>query len=418
MKKLIASLIAASLASVPAYAVDLHGRVSEAVFYLTDDATVQNYNFTRTRLALEATNFDGEDNTFRFDGSYRTKSSYDYNTRTPDTRIDVMNVEMLKAFTDTDVTIGRQYIESLVGARVDGALLNLHLDAAKGAGFFGGTAPDPYNDDLTSAFTTYGAYGYWKEKDGGVTAGYATSLYKGKEDLAYLFGSAYLTPDDELSMYGSVRLDHNITAQNGYDITNLLLTANYRWGWEARVNLTLNQYRGLWMQESMDYNVTHEMQRSARVYADYSLSRSSKVYGQFDYRTRDSDDKSASLYGIGYRDSELWGALFYNVGYRGINYFTSKSWQVYVSGGAQPRDDLTAELGVSYLNNTQDKPENSMTQMVYTASANWLVSKSLYFNGVVEYSTEKFLSVDSVYLAKYKDEYKSTAIWANLDYRF
>ncbi len=422
MKKLLSKILCAAAISATApaaaYAVELHGRISESVFMLSDDATVQNYNYSRTRLNLDATDIYGKDETFRFDGSYRTKGQYDYNSKTPDTRVDVMNIEMRRMFADTDVTLGRQYIDSLIGARVDGVLFQNYLSKEAGVGAFGGTAPDPYSDDFTSAFTTYGAYGFWKEKSMGATAGYASTMFKGKEDTAYLFGSGYLTPDDSLSMYSSLRMDHNITTKNGWDITNLLLTANYRWDRVARVNLALNQYRGLWMQESMDYNVSHEMQRSARVYADYNITREQKLYTHADYRTRDSDNKSASLYGLGYKISEMVGSMYMNAAYRGINYFTTTSTQMFLALGAQPMDDVSAEFSITSTTSQQEKSSNDMSQMIYSASADWQITKSLYFNGLVEYSAEKFLSMDSVYLAKYKDEYKSTAIYANLAYRF
>jgi len=404
----------------PAFGMEVTGRVSESVFYQTDDASSQNYSFFNTRLKLDATDLNGVDNSFHFDGSNLGQGQNTYNVQIPTNRVDALNLRMDKLFFNTDVVLGRQMIDGLVGAKVDGALLERHFGESSGFGVFGGTLPDPYTDAFAASYPAYGAYGYYKDREIGVTAGYATSMYNGKEDQAYIFGSAYYSPNDSLNMNASGRFDHSLQGGNGYYVTNLLLSANYHWGWLAYLNLTYDQYRAVWYQESMTmlYGLNLDLQQSMRVYGDYSVSKTAKIYADYDYRQRESDGGVAFLYMLGLKDSDLLGHLYYNLAYRNIDYFTATSSQIYLAVGAQANERVSGELSATYATNSQNSAANGMTQMIYSASANWLASKKVTFNCVVEMSDQKFLSVDSVYLAKYKDEYLTTSVFANLSYRF
>ncbi|MBI3580827.1 MAG: hypothetical protein HY098_01910 [Nitrospinae bacterium] len=418
----IAALCAVAIFSAPllAFGMDVAGRVSESVFYQTDDATNQNYNFFNTRLKLDATDVNGVDNSFHFDGSNLGQGEKTYNVQVPANRVDALNLRLERLFFNTDVVLGRQLIDGLVGAKVDGALLEHHFGESSGYGVFGGTLPDPYTDAFASSYPAYGAYGFYKDREIGVTAGYTTSMYNGKEDQAYIFGSAYYSPNDSLNLNGSGRFDHNLQGGNGYYVTNLLVSANYHWGWLAYLNLTYDQYRAVWYQESMTmlYGLNLDLQQTMRVYGDYSLSKTAKIYADYDYRQRESDGGVAFLSTVGFKDSDLFGYLYYNAAYRNIDYFTALSTQMFLAVGAQANERVSGELSATYSANSQNSATNGMTQMIYSASANWLASKKLAFNCVVEASDQKFLSVDSVYLAKYKDEYLTTSVYANLSYRF
>lgn len=418
----IAAFCAAAVLSMPLYAfgMDVTGRASESLFLQNDDASSQNYNFIRTKLKLDATDVSGVDNSLHFDGSYLSQGQYSYNGQIPTNRVDALNLRMDKLFLNTDVVLGRQMIDGLVGAKVDGALLEIHTGESSGLGLFGGTLPDPYTDAFASSYPTYGAYGFYRERTTGAALGYATSMYNGKEDQAYVFGSAYYSPSDAFNVNTTARLDNNQNGGSGFNVTNLLLSANYHWGWLAYMNLTYNQYRAVWYQQSMSmtYGLNLEMQQSVRVYGDYSVTKSAKIYADFDFRQRDSDSKSASLYVLGFKDNDLMGYLYYNAAYRNINYFTALSSQIYLLGGVQMSERASGELSAAYGTNSQNGAGNDMTQMIYSAAANWIATKALMFNLMVEMSDQKFISVDSIYLAKYKDEYVSTSVYANLSYRF
>lgn len=416
-------LCAAALVLLPVegFAMNLKGRVSESVLYVTDDSAKQNYSYTWSKLRLDATDIYGnKENSAHFDGAYTGASSNVYNSQTPPTRINYANLKMEKLFYDTDVVLGRQAIDDLVGARLDGALFDMHSSDAAGLGVFGGTMPDPYMDYFSSGFLTFGGFGYYKKKEAGVTLGYAESLYNGNEDQAYIYGSTYLAPTDEFDVNGSARLDHNAGNTSGYDFTNLLVNANYRSGWRANLNLTYNQYRAVWYQasETMNYGLDMALQKSARVFTDVALVPTVKVYADYDYRIRDSDGLSASLLMVGLKENDLMEIFYYNVSYRNINYFTAVSWQGALAVGAQFNEKATAELGAAYSENQQNQTSNGMTQIIYTASADYTASKSWMFNCSVETSTQKFVSVDSVYLSKYNDQYQTTTVFANLTYRF
>ncbi len=413
----LAALIAAAVPSA-ASAMDIKGRISESLFLQNDDASNQSYNFTRTRLYLNGL---GEETDFHFDGQYRTSGGKEYNSSIDSTRIDQANIDMRHiGGTRTRFAIGRQYIDPMPGARVDGLNMDFALGETGGAGLFGGTKADPLHDYFTADYTTYGFYTYLRNKSVSTALGVATSQHMGNEDEMYLYGSFAWSPSDAMNMYSSVRVDNKVTGdatggKEGPDITNLFFNFNYRWGWAARINMSYSQYRAIWLQDSMSYSLDHSINRNYGMYGDVSLSRTGKVYADVSYATRGNDGKEGNIMGLGYRQNELWSVLYYNLAYRLVNYYTNKGWQGFFALGANVRENITGELNATYMVSQQDGATDDMTQMIYGASLNFSVSRQLFIYGVVEYSDQNIPTLNAV---KYPSSYKTSSVFLNLDYRF
>ena len=411
-------IMAALTAAVPSSAMDIKGRVSESVFIQNDDAANQTFNYTRTRLFLNGL---GEETDFHFDGQYRTTGGKDYNSSIDSVRIDQMNVDLRRwAGSGTKLSIGRQYIDPMPGARVDGLNADFALGETAGTGLFGGTKADPLHDYFTSDYTTYGFYAYLREKGFASSLGIAASQHKGSEDEMYLYGSLAWSPTDAMSVYTAMRVDSKVSGdasggKEGPDFTSLFLNLNYRWGWTARVNATYSQYRAIWLQDTMSYGIDHNINRNYSVYGDYSLSRTGKVYADITYATRGNDGKDGNIMGIGYRQNEFLSTMYYNLSYRLVNYYTNKGWQGFFAVGAAPREDISTELNATYMSSTQNNAIGEMTQMIYGASVNYSVTRQLYLYGVLEYSDQNIPTLNAV---KYPSSYKTSSIFANLDYRF
>lgn len=416
---LLAGLMAAALPS-PASAVEIKGRVSESLFMQNDDAANQTYNFTRTRLYLNALGLADETD-FHFDGQYRTVGGKDYNRHIDNTRIDQVNVDMRHvAGTGTRLTLGRQYIDPMPGAKVDGLNADFALGETVGAGLFGGTKADPSQDYFTSDYTTYGLYTYLRAKGFSTSIGLAASQHKGNEDEMYLYGSLAWSPDDAMSLYSSLRVDNKVSGdasgnKDGPDITTLFVNMNYRWGWTARLNLTYSQYRAIWLQDTMKYGIDHNINRNYGVYADYSITSGGKIYTDLSYATRGNDGKDGNIMGVGYRQNEMPGTMYCNLAYRAVNYYTNKGWQGFFALGANPREDIGGEVSATYMSSKQDNADGGLTQMIYGASVNYSVTRQLFFYGVLEYSDQNIPTLNAV---KYPSSYKTTSVFLNLDYRF
>lgn len=422
MKKIFIGGFLASLISVAApftaSAMDIKGRISESVFIQNDDASNQNYNFTRTRLYLNGL---GEETDFHFDGQYRTTGGKEYNSHTDSTRIDQLNVDLRHlGGTGTRLGVGRQYIDPMPGARVDGINADFVLGEAGGVGLFGGTKADPLQDYFTADYTTYGFYTYLRQKGVATSLGVAASQHKGTEDEMYLYGSMAWSPSDDMSLYSSLRVDNKVSGdasgnKDGPDITNLFLNLNYRWGWTARVNMTYSQYRAIWLQDTMSYGIDHNINRNYGIYGDYSFTRTSKIYTDISYATRGNDGKEGSIMGVGYRQDELLSVMYYNLAYRLVNYYTNTGWQGFLALGANVSENVSGEVNATSMTSKQDGATDDMTQMIYGASLNYSLTRRLYLYGVLEYSDQNIPTLNAV---KYPSSYKTTSVFMNIDYRF
>lgn len=412
----VALLIAALSAPLPASGLDIKGRISASYMNQDDTVSTHDYNVYSTNLKLDVTDFAGENAFFHFKGRVRKAGSNDFNSQTPDYRVRDANLELKELFNKTDLVLGRQYVSALPGARLDGALLRFHRGEHYLYGLFGGMKPDPYEEHFNSDYSIAGAYGLYKNKQSRVTLGYATTWYKGKEDSSYLYGSGNYGFNRKMYIYLSARGDHNI--DNGsYELTNLLGTFSYRIGRRSRVRVTYNQYRGIQLYESMDYNINRDLQTAWRLYVDYGVRKTTSVYARYDVRTRSSDNKTAYLYMVGVRENRFLKRFFTDVSYRSINYFTSKITQYYVSVGMDAGRSVTVRTDYTKSENRQADAPNKLDQEIYGISLDWYGKSKIFVTGRYEETQEKYLPIESIFTAQ-ENDFKSRTIYLSAGYRF
>jgi len=379
-------------------------------------ASEQDAAITRFRLKFDASKFAGDDVYCHFSGSLRSSSQNDFNTSTPDDRIYYANVEIKKIFSLIDMQFGRAYIGEIAGARVDGAHIKLYTGKTTGVGVFAGQLPDPYEDKFTGDYMTYGAYFFTHSPTLGLNAGYVSTLFNGSEDTTYATLNGHLLPSKNMSLYMNLRSDHNVDT-GSYELTNLMVSLNLHSQWRTRLGITFNQYRAVKLYESMDYDINHDLQSTIRLSGHMKFTKTSKLYGRVDARTRESDSKSASLMLVGFKQSNLFRIAFFDLSYRSIDYFTTTAQQAHGSIGVN-LEKMTVELGTTYMQSDQDNSDTSMTQFIYEGSLDWYLSPAIYVSGKVEMSNEKYLDVDSIYLAKESDEFNTMTFFLYAGYKF
>lgn len=416
---MLAAAVFAALASLAggAYAAEISGGLSGSIYNRDDDVSTQDYSITRMRLRLNASEFAGDNVFAKFSGSFRSAGSNDYNDEIPDSRIDEAKVEVRKAWDLFDMELGRHFIRDLPAARVDGGSLRMYVGENLGVGVFGGQAPDPYTDKVSGDYMSYGGYIFSNTPSSGLSLGYVYDSYKGAEDASYIYGSMFMAPSKTLRIFGIIRTDHNV-ADSTYEITNLMVTASYRPSRSARLSVSYNQYRAIRLYESMDYSLNYDMQQSVRVTGEFKLTRTTTLYGNFDARTRETDNKSATLFTVGAKQEDMFRWFFMDVSYSQVDYFTSSVMRAKGSIGADLGESLVAELSVAYMKNDQDDAANSLTQLIYAGSLEWYFTPQIYVSGRVEMSDESYLDIDSVYLEKNKDTFSALTYFLYVGYNF
>lgn len=404
----IGGILSLFLAS-PAYAFTLKGGVQGSYFSANDEvAGGQNFQIGRLNLRLNASGLGGNENlTMDFRGSRRIVSGDDYNENIPEQRIETAKVQWHKALRYFDISLGRDRINNIGSAKVDGTHVKFAVSKIWGLGAFTGTAPDPYSDEFSSKHTTFGGYGFLRTMSAGITAGYVDVKGDGAEETKYIAGTGYLFPSRELSIFGSIRADYSKETKQ-YSTTNIFLSAAFRMGHNARFGLNLNQYKGIKLYDSMDYDINYELQRSARIYYVFAPLKRTKITGRVEGRTRASDGESVSLYGIGIKQEEIFKWFFVEARYRNIQYFDSSVVNTNFSIGAEKGSNMEAQIGIAINKNSNDYSENDMNQLVYSASFDWLATDKTTVGVRYEVSSEKFLNTDAVYTASAEEEYRSS----------
>lgn len=419
MKKLLLILtILTIVCPLTAAAVQIKGRVSASLYNQNDDVSSYDYNILTTRLKFDVSEFDGNNKSIHFRGKYRNSGRNDFNGQTPDYRINSASLNINNVFGGIDMVMGRHHIDYLPGARVDGLQASFSMSETYGAGIFGGFKPDPYKDRFLADYYTYGGYGFLKGPESRLSLGYVTTMYKGEEDSSYYYGSAgYYNTGNGFNAYFSIRGDHDID-NGGYDLTNLLARVSYRLGWRFRLSVSHSRYRAIKLYKSMDYDLGHQLQKTWRFYTTYKLTKTTRLYCRYDHRTRDNDNKSASMYMLGMRQNNILRWFFMDLSYQSIRYFSSNITRNQGAIGMDIGEKITVEFNLTKSNSKHDNAPNKLEQLIYGGSVNWYPTRKFYVSGSYELSTEKYLSVDSVYIAQASDEYKRRSVFLMIGYRF
>jgi len=403
-----------------AEAVKFKGRVQGSYFQQDDDTQNHRYTFTTARLKFKATEFTEKKNKIvNFEARTRQAGSKDYGNDVPETRIEDANLELLRLLYNTDVILGRQFVRDSYGARVDGLTFRHYFAENSGIGIFGGLEPDPSKDSVASDFTTYGLFGFAQKKMYGINGGYTTSLYKGKEDKSYLYARGNMRPSRQLSLYGATRGDHKVKG-GGYELTNLTASINYSFGRIARVGFAYSQFRAIKLYESVSYSINNEKQTTYRINGSIRPFRRTMLHGSYDNRVRESDNKSASSYLIGVRQSGILRVGHVGISYRGFKYFTSDGNQIRGDAGASLPMNLSFDVHTTLMTTEADGANQKLKQLIYGATLGWYGSRKYFVTANYEVSSEKYLDVDSAFTSGSAPatEFKSSSLFLSAGYRF
>lgn len=424
----VLSLAAAALMSLAGEAgaeaarKDVHGRIAFGHMSIDDSSPAGDIDSTRIYYRLIAEDIAGwEDVAVHIDGRARS-SSKNYNDDIPSNRLLLMNVEFRKVFNFMNITVGRSFIEEIVGHNVDGADIKLKFSRRSGAGLFGGMKPDPYDDSFNSDYLTYGAYLFSRSDEIGLAGGYAYDSFKGNKDRERIHGNLYVIPSTSFHVWSSLDVDNRKdTGGEGWEVSNLLVHGNWRPQGPFGMSFTYNEFRAVNRQAALlekEYEYTGDKYSVARVSADFKFWGNAAVYGGFDQRNREFDSRSASQFYGGLRNNRFYFDTRWDVRYSSLDYFTSQVTAYYASLGATILENFNADFSVTMLTSSQDGLSNDMEQMVYELNVDWWLGNGYYAALTYQYSNEQYLDIDSIYASQYDDNFTTTALYLQAGYRF
>jgi len=425
----VLAVLAVAAWGAPARAeMDTHGRFAIGHINIDDASAAGDFAASTLYYRYVASGLMDNDNvSFNLDGSSRY-SNMDYNSGIPANRLYMGNLKVKKVAGYFDVTAGRSFVEEFVSESVDGLDVKMWLDAHSGFGLFGGARPDPYTDKFNPDFNALGGYAFARTDEMGASAGYALDTYKGKKDRERLNGVVYIMPSmEDLHLQATLDMDNfneeadeHHTSRKGWDVTNLLFHANWRPSKGFSLSGTYTEFRAINREAShleQRVEMLEEKYDVARVRAEGAVWNAVYIYGGMDQRNRHTDSKNASQMYAGIRDANFYGDTFWDVRYSDLGYFTSAVKAVTATLGGSIMD-LNASGSATWMKNTQDGQMGDMEQWVYELNLDYWFSKNVYATLMFQYSSEKYLDINSIYTTRYADNFNTTTMYGQLGYRF
>lgn len=427
---LVLAALAITASAAPARAeMDASGRL--AVGYLDiNESGGSAGNFSASTLYYRYIAhglMDNDNLSFNLDGVSRY-SNKDYNSGIPGARLSMANLKLRKMFGYFDVTVGRSFVEEFVSESVDGVDLKVWLNNKTGFGLFGGARPDPYTDKFNSDFNAFGGYAFTKTEEIGASAGYAYDAYKGKKDRERLNAVLYLMPSmEDLHLQTSLDMDNfneeadaHHAERKGWDVSNLLVHANWRPMKKMSLSATFTEFRAI------NREASHLEQRIEMLEEKYSVTRfraegavwsSLYLYGGMDQRNRQADSKNASQMYAGIRDANFFGDTYWDIRYADLGYFTSTVKAITATLGGSVMGFNISGAATS-MTSKQDGQMGDMEQWIYEVNMDYWFTKNAYATLTWQYSAEKYLDIKSIYTTRYADNFTTTTLYGQLGYRF
>ncbi|MFQ5736656.1 MAG: hypothetical protein ACE5GY_07315 [Thermodesulfobacteriota bacterium] len=302
---LLAAVFFASVAS----GAQTHGRFSIENFYSKDSSAAYDRSLLTARVRLDMTKLNEAGTiSLHFDGSERLNlGAKDYADSTANDRIDIMDVEY--AGERLFLSVGRFWPHELPIERVDGVNAVLRR-GDYGMGVFGGYNPNPYTEAFTTAFTTAGAYLYYRKEAVGARLAYVHKGYKGATDRRYVYGELTYYPAHGVSVYTNATVDFN-EKDLGARLTNGIVELTYRPDYTRSVTVGYNQFRAFRLFASMDFAVDDSRQEAYYVSANYRFKERYTLYARVERQTRyypavETQLDDAMVYGLGVSGSNLY----------------------------------------------------------------------------------------------------------------
>lgn len=425
----VLAALAVSVWGEPARAeMDTHGRFAFGHIDINDDSSAGDFSASSLYYRYIANGLmDNENLSFNLDGSARY-STRDYNSGMPGGRVNMANLKLKKISGYFDVTVGRSFVEEFVSESVDGVDVKMWLNNKTGFGLFGGARPDPYTDKFNTDFNALGGYAFTKTEEIGASAGYAYDTYKGKKDRERLNAALYLMPSMEnLHVQATLDMDNfnedadeHHAARKGWDVSNLLVNANWRPVKTVSLSGTFTEFRAINREAShleQRIEMLEEKYTVARFRAEGAVWSTLYVYGGVDQRNRQADSKNASQMYAGIRDANFYGETYWDVRYSDLGYFTSTVKAITARLGGSVMG-LDASGSATWMKNTQDGQMGDLEQWVYEINLDYGFSKNVYATVMLQYSSEKYIDINSIYTTRYANNFNTTTMYGQVGYRF
>lgn len=297
------------MSSGTVYGAEYHGLISFEDYYSNDSSSAYDFNFLTTRIRLDADKLNSAGNlSFHFDGRERMNfGSKDYNRNIKNERIDTMNLEYT-GIKPLYLAVGRLWPRELFIERVDGVNLVSQWKNL-GAGFFGGTKPDPYTEALNSDFTAAGGYLFYRKEELFANLAYTYNGYKGRTDREYIYGQSSFSPLKQVRLYGSMTVDIK-QFEESVGLTNAVAEITYRPDYRKGVSIGYNQFRAYKLYRSMDFAIDESLQQLYYINGDYRLNDRYTLYGRYElqtlhYNAFEKEQRNSNIYQIGFRNDNL-----------------------------------------------------------------------------------------------------------------
>ena len=427
---LVLLALALAVSGSPAGAeMDSHGRFALGHMDINDSAgSAGDFSISTLYYRYIASGLMDNDNlSFNLDGNVRF-SNRDYNSGIPDGRVSMANFKLKKVFGIFDVTVGRSFVEEFVSESVDGVDLKMWLNSKTGFGLFGGTRTDPYTDKFNADFNALGGYAFTKTEEIGASAGYAYDTYKGKKDRERLNAVLYLMPSmEDLHVQASLDMDNfneeadeHHAARKGWDVSNMLIHANWRPAKRMSLSATYTEFRAI------NREASHLEQRIEMLEEKYTVNRfraegavwsSLYLYGGMDQRNRQADSKNALQTYFGIRDANFFGDTYWDIRYSDLGYFTATVKAITATLGGSVMG-LNMSGAVTSMTSKQDDQMGDMEQWIYELNMDYWFTKNAYAVLTWQYSAEKYLDINSIYSTRYADNFTTTTLYGQVGYRF
>ncbi|MBI5814765.1 MAG: hypothetical protein HZB29_04060 [Nitrospinae bacterium] len=407
-----------------------HGRMAISSINISDTLDTQSFSATTLYYRYIQEGLLGEDKlSFNLDGAARF-SNNDYNDGIPGGRVIMANLKYRKLADFADITIGRSFVEEFVSEMVDGVNAKIWLNNKNGFGLFGGARPDPYHDSFNTDYNAYGGYIFTRTDEFGASGGYAYDTYKGNKDRERANAFIYFMPAMEgFHFQASVDMDNvdeeadgsSKIVTKGWDMTNALAQLNWRVSKAFVLSATYNEFRAINREAShteWKVELLEDKYRVARLRGETGIWKTLSLYAGTDYRYREADGKSAPQSYVGLRDTNFIFDTRWDIRYSDLDYFTSKVQAVYASIGVTLFEKFNADAAVTWMKNTQDGQMGGLDQMVYELNMDYAFTRNIYAVLSWQYSSEKYLDINSIYSTRYADNFNTTTMYGQVGYRF
>lgn len=374
------------------YTEKIRGRVSLASYNTFSDVRNDRHRF-RTRFSLNADHIG--DSKFSIESflTYRNVSSYD--SEDENARTDIFNIYNLNVRYDATPTLS-----IAAGRRINpktttvGAIDGLQVEKYFGdfyVGALGGFRPDFENYGFNSDLLQYGGYigietddeDFWSQ----TTVGAMEQTNAGATDRRFIYLQHFSTIASDLSLFSSMELDIFGNAGSETRLTNLYMSARYRFSRAANIMVSYDSRKQIIYYETFQTEIERLLDEDlARQGLRFRLNvRPAKIlWAGISYSMRsqsNNENKSDNINayitltkipGIGGR---------FNVSYNrnASNYLTSN-----IVSGRYSREvvknKVNADIYYRFAQYTYERNYQDFDQHFYGASLFWRITRSWQFS--------------------------------------